>query len=659
MSNEQDPDTQATLAADDLAELLAHVRRHVDVRDRRYGLPPRKYPKCFVGSEAVMKFIESGIAADAQDAVRLGNILLQAGAIRHVLNEHPFRNENLFYRFTADEDHGEVARKPDGAAVSWADMLSALTDGKDEAGMQPRIPERDPNLGAYAQDDLDAIGIAPLDAHNAKLLDHTHPRAWQDPRPKPRYNLVAIGAGTGGLVSAAAAAGLGATVALIESHLMGGDCLNVGCVPSKALLRCAKAATAARRAHEFGVKVGQVEVDFGAIMERMRRLRAQIAKHDSAQRFAEDLGVDVFIGRGRFTGEHSVEINGQTLSFSKAIIATGATAAIPPIPGLKDAPYLTNATVFNLTELPRRLAVIGAGPIGMELAQAFQRFGAQVTVFLRGQALPKEDRDAARIVEDSMRRDGVAFAQVREYRRVETDAGKPPIRIVAEGDAGEQSFEFDALLVAAGRKPGVSGLGLEAAGVGYDARSGVTVNDRLQTSNPDVFAVGDVASQYQFTHMSDFMARLAIRNALFLGRDKVSRLLVPWATYTDPEVAHVGLYEHDLKERDIDFATFTRQLADVDRTLLEGEIDGFVKIHVRKGTDSILGATIVGPHAGDLISEVTLAMRAEMGLGALANVIHPYPTMAEAIRQCGDAYNRTRVTSTVRKLFNRLMALQR
>ena len=664
MSNEQ-PSPQATLAADDLAALLDQLKGIVEVRDRRYGLPPRNYPKCFVGSEAVSKMIDSGIAADAQDAVRIGNILLQAGAIRHVLNEHPFRNENLFYRFTADEDHGEVARKPDGAAVSWADMLSALTDEKDDAGIQPRIPERDPNLGAYAQDDLDAIGVAPLDAHNAALLDHTHPRAWQDPRPKPRYNLVVIGAGTGGLVSAAAAAGLGATVALIESHLLGGDCLNVGCVPSKALLRCAKAATAVRRAGEFGVKVGAVEVDFGAIMERMRRLRAQIAKHDSARRFAEDLGVDVFIGRGRFTGPRGVEVNGKALGFAKAIIATGATAAIPPIPGLKDAPYLTNATVFNLTELPRRLAVIGAGPIGMELAQAFQRFGAQVTVFFRGQPLPKEDGDAARVVEASMRRDGVTFAQVKEYRRVGTLAGKAPITIVAEcqegdqGATGERSFEFDAVLVAAGRKPNVSGLGLEAAGVAYDARSGVTVNDRLQTTNADVFAVGDVASQYQFTHMSDFMARLAIRNALFFGRDKCSRLLVPWATYTDPEVAHVGLYEHDLKERNIEFATFTRQLAEVDRTLLEGETEGFVKIHVRKGSDSILGATIVGPHAGDLISEVTLAMRAEMGLGALANVIHPYPTTAEAIRQCGDAYNRTRVTPTVRKLFNRLMAVQR
>jgi len=325
---------------------------------------------------------------------------------------------------------------------------------------------------------------------------------------------------------------------------------------------------------------------------------------------------------------------------------------------LDQAPYLTNATVFNLTALPKRLGVIGAGPIGMELAQAFRRFGADVTAFSRdSKILPKEDVDAAALVQASMARDGVRFAFNVTYRRVDSVGGQAPVTVVVERDGQEESHEFDALLVATGRKPNVTGLGLDLAGVRFDPRSGVEVNDKLQTSNPNVFAVGDVASRYQFTHMADFMARMVIRNALFLGRDKVSSLLVPWATYTEPEVAHVGLYERDLEERGIAFTTYTRQLVDVDRAILEGDTEGFVKIHVKKGTDDILGATIVGAHAGDLISEISVAMRAGMGLGTLASVIHPYPTTAEAIRQTGDAYNRTRLTPVVKRLFHRWLSL--
>ncbi len=649
---------QASLADNDLDDLATQLRSIFDVRDRRYGLPPKKYPKCFVGAEAVQRMIERGFAIDEHDAVRLGNLLLQAGAFSHVLNEHPFKNEFLFYRFRADADHGKATRKPDGSTVSWADFLAPFTNGGDDDDLQPRIPERDPNLGEFAQDELETIGVSPLDAHNVKLLDNVHPRAWHDPTPKPRYNLVVIGAGAGGLVSSAAAAGLGAHVALIESHLLGGDCLNVGCVPSKALLRCAHVAHTARNGAAYGVRVDNVSVDFAAVMERMRRLRAQIAPNDSAQRYA-GLGVDVFQGRARFTGRDTVEINGKTLRFAKAIIATGGTAAIPAIPGLKQVPYLTNATIFNLTELPRHLAVIGAGPIGMELAQAFRRFGAAVTVFCRGQALPKEDPEAARIVIDAMQREGVKFQGCSTYTRIERGRGQTPIHIVVQTADGERTVKCDALLIATGRKPAVLDLGLGMAGVDFDPRDGVTVNDRLQTSNPNIFAVGDVASRYQFTHMADFMARLVIRNALFLGRDQYSKLLVPWATFTDPEVAHVGLYESDLRERGIEHATYSRHFHDVDRAILEGETEGFVKVHVKKGTDTILGATIVGPHAGDMISEITVAMQAGVGLGRLANMIHPYPTLAEAIRQCGDAYNRTRVTPTIKKVFNRLMALQR
>lgn len=388
--------------------------------------------------------------------------------------------------------------------------------------------------------------------------------------------------------------------------------------------------------------------------------RAGIAPADSAERYTEKLGVDVFLGRGKFTGKHTVEVNGQTLHFAKAVVATGGTAAIPDIPGLKQAPYLTNATVFNLTDLPARLGIIGAGPIGLELAQAFQRFGSQVTVFSRSdKILPKEDPDAAKIVENSLGRDGVTIEYHANYKGVESSNDKSEVRVFLADGNGDRALEFDALLLAAGRKPTVEGLGLEAAGVTYDQRMGIQVNDRLQTTNPAVYAVGDVASKYQFTHMADFGARLVIRNALFFGRDKFSNLLIPWATYTDPEVAHVGLYEKDLQDRGMGYATYTREFADVDRGIVDGETEGFVKIHVKKGTDQILGATIVGGHAGDMISEITVAIQSGMGLGKLANVIHPYPTTAEAIRQCGDAYNRARLTPTVKGIFNRLMALKR
>lgn len=646
-----------------MAELVERVRGFLDVRDRKYGFPAKTYANCFVGTEAVRQFVENGIAADEEDALRIGNMMLSAGLFNHVEYAHAFKNEFLFYRFASDADHGKVAEKPDGRAVSWADFMSPLTSSGDKAiSLQPDIPASDPEFGEFAQVDLEAIGVKPLDAHNSKLLDNVHPKEWLNPEPKDNYNLVVLGAGSGGLVSAAGAAGVGARVALIESHLLGGDCLNVGCVPSKALLKCAKAAASVRGAAKYGIHVsGEVTVDFGAVMERMRRIRAGIAPHDSAKRFSGQLGIDVFMGRGKFTGSNTIEVNGKTLRFSKAVIATGGTAAIPPIPGLAEAPYLTNASIFNLTELPARLGVIGAGPIGLELAQAFRRFGSEVTVFSRsGGILPKEDPDAAKIVLQSMRNDGIQFELDSKYNRVESDnAGESTVTVVLEQENGERRLEFDALLVATGRKPLVNGIGLEEAGVKFDERLGVEVDDKLQTANPNVYAVGDVATRYQFTHMADFMARLVIRNALFYGRDKVTSLLIPWATYTDPEVAHVGLYEKDLRDREIEFETYKREFSEVDRAILEEETEGFVKVHVKKGADQILGATIVGSHAGDMISEITVAMQNGMGLGKLSSIIHPYPTTAEAIRQCGDLYNKTRLTTTVKKIFSRLMALQR
>jgi pyruvate/2-oxoglutarate dehydrogenase complex dihydrolipoamide dehydrogenase (E3) component len=510
-----------------------------------------------------------------------------------------------------------------------------------------------------AHDSLESIPeLAPLDEYNRQLGQNVHPPDWVNPEPAGRYNMVVIGAGTAGLVTAAGTAGLGGKVALIERNLMGGDCLNVGCVPSKALIRAARAAADVRDAGNFGVRVPEgVTVDFAAVMERMRRLRAGISKHDSAQRF-RDLGVDVFIGDARFSSPNEVTVAGKKLVFSKACIATGARAAALPISGLDEAGVLTNESVFSLTELPARLAVVGAGPIGVELAQAFARLGSKVTLLEQArQILGREDRDAAELVQRSLERDGVEIeccARITAIRR------RGEVRVLTlehEGHARER--EFDQVLVGVGRQPNVETLNLDAADVAFDARKGVHVDDRLRTTNSNIFAAGDVCFPYKFTHTADAMARIVIQNALFFGRAGTSALNIPWCTYSDPEIAHVGLYEQDAKEKGIELDTFRIEMSQVDRAILESETDGFLKIYVKKGTDQILGATMVSRHAGEQISEITLAMNAGAGLAAISKTIHPYPTQSEAIKKAADAYSRTRLTPTVKAIFDKLLAWRR
>jgi pyruvate/2-oxoglutarate dehydrogenase complex dihydrolipoamide dehydrogenase (E3) component len=493
------------------------------------------------------------------------------------------------------------------------------------------------------------LQIAPHDSHNETLVANVHPPAWVNPEPAGRYNLVVIGAGTAGLISAAGAAGLGARVALIERHLMGGDCLNVGCVPSKAVIRASRAIHDARNSDVFGVGGGEgVEIDFARAMERMRRLRAGISRHDSARRFRDELRVDVFIGEGRFTGPDCVEVDGKRLLFDRAAICTGARAAAPPIPGLAETGYLTNETVFSLTELPPRLTVIGGGPIGCEMAQAFARFGSRVSLVEVGEhILSREDADAAAILQAVFVREGIDLQLGVKISGVRTDGGNKVILLERAGETFE--VRADAILVGVGRAPNVEGLELARGGISCD-RSGVVVNDRLQTSNPRVYAAGDICSPYKFTHTADAQARILIANALFMGRQKTSALTIPWCTYTDPEIAHVGLYERDARERGIAVDTLTVPLESVDRAILDGETEGFARVHLRRGGDRILGATIVARHAGEMIGEFSLAITNGLGLSAIGRTIHPYPTQAEAIRKLADARNRTRLTPTVKKI---------
>ncbi|MEW6246487.1 MAG: mercuric reductase [Nitrospirota bacterium] len=506
----------------------------------------------------------------------------------------------------------------------------------------------------------EGVLVLPNDEHNQRLVENVHPSQWVNPEPSGRYNMVVIGAGTAGLVTAAIAAGIGAKVALIEKHLMGGDCLNVGCVPSKGIIRASRAWADLRRAEEFGLHIPPgVKYDFGAAMARMRRLRARISHTDSAHRY-KGLGVDVYIGSGRFTGPGTIQVEGpagnRTLRFAKAALCTGARAAAPPTPGLEEAGYLTNETVFWLTELPQRLAVIGAGPIGCELAQSFARFGSRVYLIeaLHG-IMPNEDRDAADIVLASMLRDGITLLCCGKDLKVEkTDGGK---RLTVDSHGQRYDITVDEILVGVGRAPNVEGLGLEAVGVEYD-KTGVKVNSRLQTTNPRIYAAGDVCSRFKFTHAADAMAQIVIQNALFphpfgLAYASTDSLMIPWCTYTEPEIAHVGMYEAEAKAKGLQVETYTYRLDEVDRAILDGEDEGFARVHIQKGADKILGATIVAAHAGDLISEFTALMKAGAGAKTLAGTIHPYPTQAEVNKKVVNLWRKAHFTEGQKRMLRK------
>lgn len=490
---------------------------------------------------------------------------------------------------------------------------------------------------------------APRDAFEHERLANVFPPDWKNPRPADRYHLVVIGAGPAGLVAAKGAAGLGARVALIERDLLGGDCLNVGCVPSKALIRTARVYADMREAAHYGaVAPDAVEVDFAAAMARMRHLRARISRADSVASLV-DAGVDVFLGQARFASGDSVEVDGTTLRFRKALIATGARPDTPDIPGMSEGDYLTNETVFDLTQLPPRLLVIGGGPLGCELAQAFSRFGAR-TIIVQDMPLflPREERDAAQLLSDAFARDGIEVRLNTTVTGVRKTGDGTQVDMVS--DDYHSTVTVDAILAGVGRLANIEDLDLQAAGVESDAESGIRVDDHLRTSNPRIYAAGDVCLEHKYTHVADASARIAIRNALFPGRQRFSALTIPWCTYTDPEIAHVGLYVRQANEQGIPIRTFTVPMHEDDRAILDGEQTGFVKLHVAQRSDRILGATIVARHAGEMINEVTLAMGAGIGLGTLAKVIHAYPTQAEAIRMAANAYQRTRLTPFVARL---------
>ncbi len=493
----------------------------------------------------------------------------------------------------------------------------------------------------------------PEDQHNLELLSHVHPSDYVNPTPNGRYNLVVIGGGTAGLVTAVGAAGLGAKVALIEKNLLGGDCLNVGCVPSKALLRSARAAHEIKRAKEFGLNVPSYEVDFTTVMERVRKLRAQISPVDGVKSLMEK-GVDVYLGTGKFVDSSTIEVGDRKLTFSRAVIATGARATLPNIPGIEEIEPLTNETLFNLTELPKRLAIIGAGAIGAETAQAFARLGSAVTVFdIQNRFLPNEDRDASNIVKTSLEHDGVTFSLGAKNLRFSCNGSEK----IVSGESNGQPFSspFDQILIATGRTPNVEHMNLDKVHVEVNS-DGVKVNSHLRTTNPHIFACGDVCSKFKYTHAADALARIVIGNALFFGSAKASDLNIPWAIYTDPELAHVGVYADS--EEGKEYQQIRYDLEHQDRSILNGAPEGFIKIsHDRRG--QIKGATIVGSHAGELIGEIVVAMNHNVSLSKLASDIHPYPTQSEIIKKCGDLYRRTLLTPATARLLSKFLKWRR
>ncbi len=474
------------------------------------------------------------------------------------------------------------------------------------------------------------------------------PTDWCNPVPDGRYNLAVIGAGPAGLTAARIAAGLGARVALIEANVLGGDCTNIGCVPSKAIIRSGRLHADMARARHFGGVAIEAIPDQSLALDRVRKAQARISRSETAALLRAE-GIDLYFGKARFADHRSLRVGDTTIRFARAIVATGGTLLPPDVPGLAEIGHETVETLFNRDTLPRRMMVIGGGPLGCEMAQALCRLGVEIILVQNTpKFLPREERDAAQLLSESLARDGIQIHLNTTATRARRTAQGKEIALSTGGDTF--AITVDEVLTGVGRMPRIAGLDLDAAGIKADPVTGIAVDDFMRTSNRRVFAAGDVCGGYMFTHVADAAARLAVQNALFFGRKRFSRLTIPWCTFTDPEIAHVGLYADQAFSQGIAIKTYTVLMHEVDRAITDGEETGFVKIHTAQGTDRIVGATVVARHAGEMLNEITLAMERRIGLRALSGVIHAYPTQSAAIRSAADACVADRLTPRLRRV---------
>lgn len=578
----------------------------------------------FVAKDAVSCLLKHSTIQNREVAIEKLNKLIESDYIRHVTYPKKLDENNDFFYI-----------------VEILDFRGTL--GKTSWKVNDCFPKNE-----------DFVDMSPMDKHNIKLLNNVHPKTWNNPR-KTNYELLVIGAGAGGLISTIQAAGLGIRVAIIEEYFFGGDCLNTGCVPSKSLLKCAKVFRNLKQVDKYGITIdGEVSIDFGKIMERMRKIRKDISPADSFERYSK-IGASVFKGTASFESNNTVKVKSGneecTLKFERCIIATGGRAFIPDIVGLKTIEYLTNSTIFNLTELPKTMAIIGSGPIGIEMAQAFSSFGTVVHVFVRSnKILSKEDTEASTILYNELKKANVNFYFHSTITKVEKEEENIKILYKTDKENVELTLICSKILVATGRIPNIEKLNLEKANVKYNIK-GVSVNDKLQTNNNKIYAVGDVCCKYKFTHIADATAKIAFRNAMIpLARYKLSSLVVPWCTYTSPEIAHVGKTENELIFNKVKYRSFKTTFEHNDRVKTDENQskNGFIKLIVADKTDKILGCSIVSENAGDLISEVTTAITNNIGAIALSNVIHPYPTEADTIRICSSQVNKQKLTDSAK-----------
>ncbi|MFQ5469262.1 MAG: dihydrolipoyl dehydrogenase family protein [Gammaproteobacteria bacterium] len=472
----------------------------------------------------------------------------------------------------------------------------------------------------------------------------------------PEFDLCVIGGGAGGLVVAAGGASLGAKVALIEKNALGGDCLHYGCVPSKTLLNSAKVANTMRDSQRFGITPHHPEISLPDIMQRVSQVIKTIEVHDSPDRFRA-MGIDVIFGAGQFTSPSTFEVNGRTITARHFVIATGSRPAIPSIDGINNTPYLTNETIFSSDEPVPHLLVLGTGPIGLEMAQAFSRLGSDVTVVQRGtRILPKEDHDLADVVKERLKNENIRFYQNNNIERIEGSTENIRLTFTSKENNQVQTIKATHLLVATGRKSNVDNLGLDAAGIEVE-HGHIVTDDRLRTSNRRIFACGDITGSHQFTHMAEHHAGIVLRNTLFRLPAKIEKRVIPWCTFTDPELARVGLSEEEARQQKIDYRCYKFPFEDIDRAQTDGDTTGFGKIITNK-KGRLLGAALVGSHAGELIHEYTLALAMKMKASDLSGVIHIYPTLAQINHRISDERMKKNLTPLTRKWIKRIFRLR-